>query len=283
MARRTVRALARRQQRGVSLVELVVVITLVGVLGSISAVVASRFVAAQQATGERLALAQGADAQLARLRDELQRALPNSVRITSNAAGSFIEWVPVHEAGRWRQMPDTTGQPSDTLDIADASDASFDVIGPALASLPAQAALVIGHLGTPDADVYAGQVRRSGLVLQASGRNLAFTAGAAWPAVLGSERFFIVTPPVTLACLRQPDGSHRLVRYSGYAWRATQPASTTDFAGATASTLLPRLAGCSAASSSALANIGLLTLRVALGQGGTQVALLQQVGLDNSP
>lgn len=272
-----------RSQRGVSLVELVVVITIIGVLGSLSAVMVSRFVAAQQATRERLTLAQGADSQLARVRDELQNSLPNSLRITSNAAGTFVEWVPVHEAGRWRQMPDTTGQPSDLLDTTNASDSSFDIIGPPLAGLPAQAALVIGSLGIPDADVYAGQVRRGGLALQSGGRNLSFAAGTAWPTASGSERFFVVTPPVSLGCLVQPDGSQRLVRYSGYGWRAAQPSASTDFASATATTLVPRLAGCSAASSSALANMGLLTLRLVLGQGSSQVALLQQVGVDNTP
>lgn len=270
------------RQRGFSLVELVVVITLIGVLGSLAAVVVTRFVASQQASRERLVLAQGAEAQLLRVRDELQRALPGSVRVSAGSAGTFVEWVPVQQASRWRQMPDT-GQPSDALDLADPVDDSFDVIGPALEPLPTGAALVIGNLGTPDADVYAGQVRRGGLALQAAGRRLAFTAAGTWPAAVGSERFFVVTPPLTLACLNQPDGSQRLVRYSNYGWRATQPATVADFAAGSATTLLPRLAACSAASSSALANIGLVSLRLVLGDGASQVALWQQVGIDNTP
>ena len=276
-----------RAARGFTLVELVVVLTLVGLLASVGATLVGRIVAGQQDMHGRLMLAQAADGALARIADELQSALPNSVRVSANAAGVWIEWVPVLDAGRYRQAPDTlAADPGDTLDLEDPGDGSFDVIGTALAAAPAGSQLVLNNLGTPEADAYLGNNRRAGLSLSLGGRHLAFTAAGALPAPGSSARFFVVGTPLTLACVPAASGAgFDLVRFSSYGWQATQPVSPADLAGATRALLLGGLRGCAAAYSTALANIGLLNLRLAAGDPGSSARLdfMQQLAIDNTP
>lgn len=274
--------------RGVTLIELVVVLTIIAVVGSIASTLVARVAAGQQATRERLGLAQRADAAMARIGDELQAALPNSVRLSSGAGGVWIEMVPVLDGGRYRAAGDSiAASPGDILDLNDASDTSFDVIGQPLSTLAAGSQLVIQNLGTPEADAYAGSNRRAGLVRAAAGRNLQFTPAGALPSSTDTRRFFIVGSPVSFACVGAAGGGFDLMRYSGYGWQATQPASSGNAALATATRtlLLGGLSDCAAAYSQALANIGLLNLRLRLGEPGSGVKMdfLQQLALDNTP
>jgi MSHA biogenesis protein MshO len=278
--------MSRRHQSGVSLVELVVVMTLIGVMGSIGATLVSRIVAGQQDNHGRLTLAQAADSGLSRIATELESALPNSVRVTVNAAGTWIEWVPVQDAGRYRQAPDTvSGTPGDVLDLGNAADNGFDVIGTALATPAADAQIAWSNLGTSEADVYSGTTRRGGLAITSAGRHVGFTPNGALPADNSNARFFIVGQPVTLACRTGSSGTLELQRHSGYGWRAAQPVSSSDIAGSTAVVLLGNLQSCSAAYGTALANIGLLNLRISVGDGvsNTRMNFMQQLAIDNTP
>ena len=276
------------RDRGVSLVELVVVMTLVAVMGSIGATLVTGIVRGQQDNRGRLTLAQAADSALARVALELENALPNSVRVTVNAAGTWIEWVPVTDAGRYRQAPDTvSGTPGDSFNPSDPTDNSFDVIGTALATPAAGSQIAWSNLGTTESDVYSGNNRRSGLAVSNAGKSVSFTATTALPSDAGTARFFIVGTPVTAACVTAADGTVELRRYSAYGWLASQPvaAATLASAGATSAKLLGNLQGCSASYGTALANIGLLNLRIGLGDGvtSTQLNLMQQLALDNTP
>ena len=275
-----------RRQRGVTLVELVVVLTLMGVVASIGATLVGRIVAGQQDNRGRLVLASTADVAVAGMADDLARALPNSLRLTSNAAGVWIETVPVLDAGRYRAAPDTvSGSPGDPLDLDNAADNSFDVIGTVLAAGTAGKNLVFNNQGTPDADVYSGNNRRAGIVLASGGAHVSFTAAGALPSAPAQPRFFVVDTPVTLACVLQVDGSYELRRFAAYGWLAPQPASLAALAGGSNSLQLGGLVGCSAAYSTALANIGLLNLRLSAGTPGStaRMDLLHQLPVDNTP
>lgn len=274
-----------RRQRGVTLVELVVVLTLMGVVASIGATLVGRIVAGQQDNRGRLVLASTADVAVAGMADDLARALPNSLRLTSNGAGVWIEFVPVLDAGRYRAAADTVNaSPGDPLDLENAADNGFDVIGTALAASTAGKELVFNNQGTPEADVYSGNNRRAGIVLGSGGQHVAFTAAGALPAAATQPRFFVVDTPITLACVAVA-GSFELRRYTGYGWLASQPVSTAALAGASNRLQLGGLTGCSASYSNALANIGLLNLRLKAGVAGssTVMELLHQLPVDNAP
>jgi MSHA biogenesis protein MshO len=288
-ARAPVRQSAQRPpgsgQRGVTLVELVVVLSIVGVIGSLGATMISRFAENQQAMRGRLTLAQATDGAVQQLADQLQQALPNSLRVTSNAEGVWIEWVPVLDAGLARQAADATGATAaDALDVTDALDASFDVIGAPLATPSVSAWVVWSNLGTADADVYSGNNRRSGLTLSADGLNVGFAPAGALPTGSDSGRFFIVGAPRTVAC-RPVSGGHELRRYTGYGWQATQPSSSSAMSGAAEALMAGGLQACAAAYGQALANIGLLSLRLEAQDSstGARMTLVQQIAVDNTP
>lgn len=275
-----------RGGRGVTLVELVVVLSVVALMASIAATIASRFVSGQQDNHGRLVLAQAADAAVARIADELDASLPNSLRLQTSGGETWIEYVPVADAGRWRAAPDTvSGSSGDILDLDNPADSSFDVIGTPLASPAAGSQLVIENLGTPEADAYAGTSRRGGLVVTNAGQNVAFTPNGALPQSVNTLRFFIVGNPVSLACRAVPGGGWALWRYSGYGWQATQPVGSAAVSGATAALLLNNLSACSASYSNALTNIGLLNLQLGLGDGVSTagMSLLVQLPIDNTP
>jgi len=275
----------RRCERGVTLVELVVVLTIIGLVVSIGATLVTRVVAGQQDNRGRLTLALSADGALARMNDELQAALPNSLRVSHTGSEAWIEWVPVLDAGRYRAASDTVAaDPGDPLDLDDAGDNGFDVIGAALTSAPAGSQIVLHNLGQGEADAYAGNNRRTGLVLGNAGRHLRFSAAGLLPPATGTQRFFVVGAPVTLAC-QAVAGGFELRRYSGYGWQQVQPASADSLKGATRTVLLGGLSDCSASYNTALANIGLLNLRLGLADPGSRARMdfLQQIAVDNTP
>jgi prepilin-type N-terminal cleavage/methylation domain-containing protein len=278
--------MGHRTTAGVTLVELVIVLAIVGVIASLGATLIARLASEQQSNRGRLTLAQSADGALNQVADQLQQALPNSLRVQSNAEGVWIEWIPVRDAGVARLSADTAnGNSGDRLDLDDALDASFDVIGVPLATPSGSAWIVWQNLGTPEADAYAGTNRRAGLAITAGGTRVAFTPAGALPPGNGSGRFFIVGAPMSLACRPVAGGGFELVRYSGYGWQAIQPAGAAAVASATADVMASGLQSCQASYSTALANIGLLNLRVSAqdATSGSQLNLVQQIALDNAP
>ena len=265
-------------RRGVTLIELVVVITIVAVVASVGARLISSTASGSQSSTQRMQLATAADSALRRMARELQAALPNSLRVTSVGSSVFIEFVPVVDAGRLRRSADSLGA-GDPLNFEDAADASFDVLGPTVAAGSA-VELVVQNLGSDLSDVYSGNNRRAGVVLGGGGSSVAFTPNGAFPDATASSRFFLVGTPVTFQCTPAADGTGSVVRYAGYAWAATQP---TSFGAAPPAMLLSSVLACSAAYTDALVNLGLLSISLTVGQGDETARLLHQVTVDNTP
>jgi MSHA biogenesis protein MshO len=285
---------ARRTQRGVTLIELVVTITLLAIVAMVGSTMMTSMAGSQRAGIDRLAASGAADGALRRMSREVQGALPNSLRVARTTASGvdtvFIEFVPVIDGGRFRAAVDATGAASDPLDFEDVNDNRFDVLGPAVDAAAVGQSLVIHNLGDDLADAYAGNNRRAGVLLPNGGAQLQFTANGSFPASTDSRRFFVVSTPVSFVC--EPIAATspqrwRLLRLAGYGWQSSQPTNLASgaLASATSSLLIEPLAACDAAYSAALANIGLLTARLALpgGEGGSDLPLLAQVPVDNTP
>jgi MSHA biogenesis protein MshO len=116
-----------RHQFGFSLIELVIVITILGVLGAIlSTVVVQPFQAAQDQT-QRAQLLDQADLIIERIRREVRTAVPNSVRVREDGVRTAVEFVPSNTGGRYRRLP-APGGGGDPLNRAQSSD-TFDVLG----------------------------------------------------------------------------------------------------------------------------------------------------------
>lgn len=272
-----------RRPRGFTLVELVLVMVLVGIVGSLGATFISRAIDMYRSSIVRAELSDQADVALRRLARELAAALPNSARVAIADGGTYLELVPVLAAGRYRAFASVSAEPAgnDPLDFyASPPDTSFQVVGPPV-DVAAGSALVVYNLGTPAADVYSGNNRRTPTSTGAALATIVFdAAGASFPLASPDQRFFVVSTPVSYFC--GPDGV--VTRFSAYGWSASQPTTGGGgLAAATTSRLAANASACALAVDSGLANIGSVQLRLALTRGGETVSLIQQVNVDATP
>ena len=274
-------------QRGVTLVELVMVITLVGLLASAGALLLSRTASTQTTGLVRLRMAAAADAASTRVARDVQAALPNSIRVTQTSQVVIVELIPVVDVGRYRSEIASDGS-GDPLVLEDASDSSFDVLGPAVSVGAVAAELVLRNLGNELADAYTGNNRRGGLALANGGNKVNFNANGFFPQASGSNRFFLVNTPVTYICLpsmQGNSGSGQLWRVQAYGWHANQP---TDLLAAPLSNgsralVLDGISACSVAYGASLANMAVVNFRLTLQSNGESATLLSQIATENTP
>lgn len=274
------RATDKFHLRGVTLVEMIVVISVTGVLVAMVSLFGQNQIAAYLDTASRAALADAADTALRRISREVQSALPNSVRVSGNAV---LEYVPVRDGGRYRVGLTALGT-GDPLDVSSPGDTTFDVLGPAVTA-QAGDRLVIYNLGQTGSDVYDGSNSRA-LNTLGSLNALGF-AGAQFPFDSPQHRFQIVGGPVSYQC----DLANRVLRRRWcYNFQAAQP---VVFGG------LPVHPACAAEQSAILVDgvtacvitytpgvmmrNGLVTLALTLTQNGESATLMHQVEVLNTP
>ena len=274
----------RGGQRGFTLVELIVVISLFGILAAVGAAMMARPVLAFANAASSAQLSDEGSRALQRMADELRYALPNSARVTSSGSDFYVEFMPLTGVGRYRAQVAATGTAGDPLDFADAADATFDVLGP-MPTVGASSQMVIHNLGTTEGDAYSGNNRRGGLAYNAGSGVLQFTPNGAFPAESPSSRFGLVDPPVTFVCTGGASGSGNLRRVSGYGVAATQPVSlaAAPLASGTTAILATGISSCAAQYDAALQNLGLVTLRLVMARGDGVATMVQQIAVDTTP
>lgn len=270
-----------RAGRGFTLVEMIVSIVIAGIIMGMVGIFGRDQINAYLDAGNRAELADAADTAVRRVARDLQSALPNSVR----QSGSFIEFVPIRDAGRYRAELTSAGA-GNPLDFSSTTDNSFDVLGPPV-SVAAGDQLVIYNLGQPpDSDVYVGSSRRAISTAAGSTNSLAFNLGAGqFPFASPQRRFQIVASPVTYECAANAATPSAGVvrRYGGYGFQGTQPVSFGGL-GATTSLLVTDVAACSFSYLPAvLHRNGLVVMRLTLTRNGESVEVLHQVEVLNTP
>lgn len=270
-------------QAGFTLLELIVVMSIFGVLAGMAAALMTRPAAQWRSSAERNALTDGADAAMTRMADEIRHALPNSLRVTSAGTEVYVEFLPMSGAGRYRSRPAGDGS-GDILDFDQPNDNRFDVLGPdPVVGTATQ--LVIHNLGTSEGDAWSGNNRRAGLVWDAGQRQLVFTAAGAFPGESPSSRFELVEAPVTLVCRPAADGTGQWLRISGYSAQAAQPVSVSaaPLVGAQQMLLARHVSDCGASYSDSQSTLGVLQLRSTWNRNGETVERVVLVAVDNTP
>lgn len=258
---------------GFTLVEMIISIVITGIVVSMVAIFGRSQINAYFDVGNRAELSDAADTALRRIARDLQSALPNSVR---NTSASLLEFVPIHDAGRYRAELSATGT-GNVLDFGSSGDNSFDVLGPTVTVLAGDQ-LVIFNLGQSGSDVYDGSSRRAATTGSGLSTVTFTSTGTQFPLASPNSRFQIVGLPVTYEC-----SGTQLLRRTGYGFQLAQP---TNFAalGGSVSVLAENVTNCSFSYTPAvLQRNGLAVLRLSLSKNGEAVELLHQVAILNTP
>lgn len=267
--------------RGFTLVEMIIVIVITGVVVGMVAVFGKAQVDAYLDVGNRAELSDAADTALRRIARDLQSALPNSVRVTTSGTNTYLEFIPVKDAGRYRaDYASSTGKDAagnDPLDFGSTTDNTFDVLGPTV-SVTAGDQLAIYNLGISGANAYAKDNLRALSTTGALSR-LAYTATTQFPFPSPYGRFQVVGQPVTYQCAPSAAGGS-ILRYAGYGYNSAQPTSGLG----TATTLVSDVAACSFNyTPGVLARNGLIALSLTLSARNESITLMHLVEVLNTP
>ena len=267
---------ALRPVRGVTLVEMIVVIAITGVIASAVAVFIRRPVEGYVDAVRRAELTDIADTALRRVTRDLRSALPNSIRVTSVAGVTYIEYLQTSGGARYRAELDSGGA-GDTLDFTTpAGDSTFDVIGP----MPAFAggeSIVVYNLAASGAtaNAYGGDNRAAWL--SNTPTQITLTAPKLFPFASPAKRFHVVQYPVTYEC---NPGAGVLRRYWGYAIAAAQP---TPPGGGSNALLATNVTGCTFTYVEVNQRTGVVALFLQVGRDGETVSLFQEAHVNNVP
>ena len=213
------------RQRGVTLIELVMVITIMGVVAAMVAVFMRQPVDAYVDTSLRGALTDVADTTLRRMARDLHKALPNSIR---NPNANCIEFIPTRTGSRYR-MDDLVPGDGSGLNFG-LADSSFNMLGrnADLASdqqIRTGDRIVVYNLGIPGADAYLGDNTSTVMGVIAGATETTLQIGAKqFPFASPNARFHVVPSEESIVSYVCSAGT--LYRNANYGYANSCPAPT---------------------------------------------------------
>src|SRR6267143_3932855 len=278
------------RERGVTLIEMVIVIAITAIIAGAVSVFISRPVEGYADAARRAEMSDIADTALRRMTRDLRTALANSIRITCvpscGAAGSvyYLEYLQSSGGGRYRAEKDSGGL-GDILDFTLLpGDSSFDVIGtmPALAAGDSIVIYNLAYSGTT-ANAYVGDNR--GAYSSNTPPTITLSPAKQFPFSSPGKRFNVVQYAVTYACSPlTTGGTGELRRYWNYGIvdpQQTPPATPNN------ALLASNVAACSFtyANTGAAQRTGVVALSLQIQESGSNdsIQLFQQVHVTNVP
>ena len=307
-----------RHDAGFTLIEMVMVIVLMGVVGSMVAVFMKTPVDSYFDSARRAAMADEADTTLRRMAREIRGALPNSLRQTNT---SCIEFIPVKATARYRAENAAVGG----LPLTFPGVGNFDMLG-LNANLSAEQRIALGdvvvihNLGaTGGSDAYSttdgvrnwGTVTTGGVLqgntnavggsdiatptnnnavtLKPQETRIPMTWPSAPPLESPSKRFFVVPggeQMVAFLCSGEsPNITLQRIGYTSLQNPAAQCKTASLTAGtAIATTLATGVSACTFDFVAVdLQRNGLVQINLSLTQANETVTLYQEVHVNNSP
>jgi MSHA biogenesis protein MshO len=274
------------QQRGFTMVELIMVIVIMGVIGGVVAVFMRSPIDAYFDSARRAALTDVADTAVRRIARDVRKALPNSIRASILAPSSVpncLEFIPTRTGGRYRKT-DLTGAAGTALDFT-AADTSFNMLGNNTA-LPADQQLQVGdvvavyNLGIAGASAYLGDNTAvisavAPAALPAVGETAITIAAKQFPLESGSNRFHVIP------------NEERVVAYvctGGNLRRTVTTGSFTSACPATGPILATNVQSCTFSyNGSDLQRNGLVQIDLRISSSGETISLYHEVHVNNSP
>lgn len=278
---------------GFTLIEMVMVIVITGIIGSMVAVFLRAPIQQYMDVSRRAELSDIADTALYRLAGDISTAVPNSLRVVCGAT-PCIEFLPAKEVGRYRATENLAGAVpvGDILDFT-VADASFDLLGPAIV-FAAGDALVVGSTqsdGNPPYDSSAAGVLRAYTGAAGAQTNVSIAA-TQFPAFaqLASQRVDVVDgtqQAVTYVCSgtlgtldANGNGQAQLVKHWGYGFNAAQ---VNPPVGGSTAVLANRVSACVLDYGVTNQRFGLLGVRLTLTSNNESVSLYQEIHVSNAP
>jgi MSHA biogenesis protein MshO len=260
---------------------MVIAISLIGVLSVFAAPLLRVPLTAWVDASQRAELQQNAQQVQSALAQDLQRALPGSVRLRTVGGRSLLEMLQVRTEGRHRAGSGGAGAGCtacggsagvDELDTS-CADACFATLG-ALdgdAPVPGQDWLVVAapgtnpYLGGNVAVAGGNKTRLVSVAAAPEGQVLRFNAHR-FSALAPNRRFHLVAAPITWDC---NPGTRTLSRITGYPIAAVQPVAAAAFAGASSNVVLANA-------------VSACTLQTTPGSGATQATVLARVQFERA-
>lgn len=284
--------------KGFTLIELIIVITLTGIVAVFISTITGSQMAAYVDISARVNLVNLAESSLRRIGRDLHNAVPGSVRVNGNA----IEFVPIVSAGRYRSAPSALAS-SDHLDFS-TSDASFQVMGnvvqPASGSRlviynfswvdgsgPVAGANLFGSASTGVLSPVGSHVispAGNEITVTDNGVNDLITLDSAFQFAFNSphKRFYVVNGAASYIC-NTSVGEVR--RYAGYGIQSAQPTNgaVAPLSGASSSALLvDHVQACTLSyAPGTTQRRGIVTIILTLRDNGERVRLVHQVHVGN--
>ncbi len=313
LACRRLKACGIRRHAGVTLIELIIVITISAIMAAVLGGVIVHPIEGYEAQTRRAALVDAAELALRRLSRDIHQALPNSVRV--DPSNHVIEMINTVDGARYRAGPGTDPNgdahnfPANRLTINSADTDGFNIVGTFANFLPlvtssfdstgTQYRLAIYNQGVPGADAYADASLPGGPYVITNPAVTTFTINGdgdeqqitpssnfyfRWASP--NQRVFLVDTPVTYVC--SPGAGGTITRYWNYTIAATQPTNPSAAplsAGSNALLSTPVTACSFSYSPGTNQRAGLVTLDITVADAasGNQVRLLYQVHVDNAP
>lgn len=282
-------------QRGFTLVELVITITLTTIVVSFMSMFISGPVRAYNDQGRRAELVDLAENSLRRITRDIHRALPNSVRLNASGSTVALELLSTVDGARYRDRP-PPGDPTKRLQFSLSDDAfnsvgSFRNITKPFSSNSHY--LSIYNVGVPGANAYelANVITPPGTQIDIDADaipgedNVQLSPAFKFAFASPGQRMFLVDGAVSYLC---DTAAGTLIRYSGYAITSDQTARDSDAellaAGADSTLVTNRVSACTMGYAPGTSQrAGLVSIALAVSDTGETVSLLHQVHVDNVP
>jgi MSHA biogenesis protein MshO len=274
-----------RRAAGVTLIEMVIVITITAIIAGGVAVFISRPFESYIDAARRAELTDIADTALRRMTRDVRTALPNSIRITCVPAGCasttdvyYLEYIQTSGGGRYRAELDSAGN-GNPLDFT-TTDSSFDVVG-APVTLAAGNSIVIYNLASSGTIANAYNVGDNRAATSSTGAVSTITLSPAFkfPYPAPGKRFHVAEYAVTYECNPTTGVLRRYWSYGIPVSQATPPTSPTPLT----ALLATAVTNCSFTFTSTGSRTGVLGVAIRVARSGEGVQLFQQVHLDNAP
>jgi MSHA biogenesis protein MshO len=306
--------MSSRRARGVTLIELVVVIALIAIISAVAAIAIREPIQSYADTSRRAEMSDVADTALRRIGREVRGALPNSIRVISGAT-SYLELLPVRAGGRYRA--ETAGA-ADGLSFASTGDGAFNILASPSTDILANDILVVRNESATGTISNAYTYNQSGAgfnctntIVAAPGCNTQKIAATPVAAVVPNEytltlgnprafnydaaanrgfgspgnRFYAITPnAVTYVCAPNAtldasgDSNGTLRRVTGYGIVFTQPQPGGG------DLVASNVSQCTFGYASNISGYtGLVVLRLSLTRHFETVSLYHEIHVNNAP